>query len=102
SYVRCLLAATLLSYGWSKLIPLQFGFIGPDSMVVTYGESSPMGLLWRFMAASAVYQMFSGLAELSAGVLLLVRRTMLPGAILAAAGLAYNRLPHFLLRVPLH
>jgi hypothetical protein len=57
-------------------------------MVVAYGETSPMGLLWQFMAASRAYQVFSGLAELFAGVLLLVRRTMLPGAILAAVVLA--------------
>ena len=100
SYVRCFLAATLLSYGWTKLIPLQFGSIGPDSMVVSYGESSPMGLLWRFMAASTVYQMFTGLAELSAGVLLLVRRTMLPGAILAAAVLTNIALLNFCFDVP--
>ena len=98
--MRYSLAAILLSYGWSKLIPLQFGFVGPDSMVVTYGESSPMGLLWRFMAASTAYQMVAGLAELFAGMLLLVRRTMLPGAILAAAVLTNIALLNFCFDVP--
>lgn len=100
AYVRYFLAATLLSYGWSKLIPLQFGFLGPESMIVTYGESSPMGLLWRFMAASTAYQVSSGVAELLAGVLLLLRRTMVPGAILGAVVLTNIALLNFCFDVP--
>jgi hypothetical protein len=51
----------------------------------TYGESSPMGLLWTFMGVSPAYQMFAGLAEIVPGLLLLFRRTALLGALLAMA-----------------
>jgi predicted DCC family thiol-disulfide oxidoreductase YuxK len=88
-YVRYYLATVLLSYGWHKLVPLQFPAPGPDRLLIPYGESSPMGLLWTFMGASTPYQMFGGLAEVVAGLLLLWRRTALLGA-LAAAGVMLN------------
>ncbi len=88
TYVRYYLGAVMLSYGWSKVIPLQFPSIGPDSLVMGYGESSPMGLLWRFMGASTAYQIFTGLAELLGGALLLARRTALAGALVSSGVLA--------------
>ena len=100
TYVRYCLAAVLLSYGWSKVVPVQFGRIGPDSMVVSYGELSPMGLLWRFMATSTAYQVFSGLSEVLAGALLLFRRTMLPGAFLAVVVLTNIAMLNFCFDVP--
>jgi len=42
-----------------------------------------MGILWTFMGASTAYSRFCGLAEVSAGLLLLFRRTNVIGALLA-------------------
>jgi predicted DCC family thiol-disulfide oxidoreductase YuxK len=50
TYVRYGLAAILLGYGWSKVFPLQFPEPGPDRLLSTYGDSSPMGLLWTSWA----------------------------------------------------
>jgi predicted DCC family thiol-disulfide oxidoreductase YuxK len=85
AYLRYALAATLLSYGWSKLIPVQMPFPGPDRLLSSYFDSSPMGLLWTFMGASPAYQMFTGLVEVVAGALLLWRRTALLGALTSCA-----------------
>ncbi len=82
--IRYFLATTMLSYGWAKLVPVQFVPPGPDRLLATYGDSSPMGLLWTFMGASAPYQIFSGVGEVFAGALLLFRRTQLAGALLTA------------------
>ncbi|MGE3174584.1 MAG: hypothetical protein AB7O97_18275 [Planctomycetota bacterium] len=84
-YARYWLGAWLIFYGLHKAIPLQFGTLRPSQLLATYGESSPMNLLWTFMAASPAYTMFVGVAELLAGVLLLWRSTALLGALMAAA-----------------
>ncbi len=88
-YVRFNLGVTLLGYGWAKFIPLQMPFPGPDRLLNSYGDSSPMGLLWTFIGASPPYQMFAGLCEIIGGGLLLWRRTTLAGA-LVSAGVMLN------------
>jgi hypothetical protein len=87
--VRFTLAFTLLSYGFAKIYPLQFATPMLHTLVQTYGESSPMRLLWTFMGASTAYTIFAGLAEATAGVLLLFRRTAVLGA-LASSGVMLN------------
>ncbi len=83
SYLRYVLAATMIGYGLAKVgfIRNQFSSPGEYQLARTYGESSPMGLLWTFMGASRVYTFFGGLGELLGGVLLLWRRTTTLGAI---------------------
>ncbi|MDQ6758242.1 MAG: DoxX family protein, partial [Acidobacteriota bacterium] len=83
--VRFTLAFTLLDYGFAKIFPLQFGPPMLGRLTQSYGESSPMGLLWTFMGASAAYTKFTGLAEAGAGFLLLFRRTTVLGALASAA-----------------
>jgi hypothetical protein len=99
--VRFTLAATMLSYGFAKVLPLQFGS-APRLAVLseTFGEASPMGLLWTFMAASVPYTIFCGLAEVSAGTLLLFRRTSALGALLSAAAMLNVVLLNFCYDVP--
>lgn len=84
-FIRYVLGFVLLQYGFGKLFPVQFGTLTPSRLFETYGESSPMGLLWTFMAASGPYTMFAGLMEVIPGVLLLFRRTAVVGALMAAA-----------------
>lgn len=84
AYLRWVLGAALLSYGWAKAPPLQMPAPGPERLVMSFADASPMGLLWTFMGASAAYQVFSGLIEVVAGGLLLVRRTSLAGALMAS------------------
>jgi len=85
--VRFTLAFTMLSYGFAKVYPLQFGPPYLSQLTRTYGESSPMGILWTFMSASVAYTKFCGLAEVLAGILLLFRRTTTIGAMLAAGAM---------------
>lgn len=83
--MRFLLASSLLTYGFYKVFPLQFPPATPEQLAVTYADSSPMGLLWRFMGASPLYSLFGGLAEVIPGLLLLFRRTATLGALGATA-----------------
>jgi multidrug transporter EmrE-like cation transporter len=88
TYVRYVLGFTMLSYGMAKVIPSQFPFPSVERLTTTYGESSPMGLLWTFMGYSPAYNLFSGLMESIAGVLLFWRRTTTLGALLAVVVMA--------------
>src|SRR5882724_7532911 len=98
--VRYSLAVLMLDYGWHKIMPLQFPPPGPDRLLMAYGDSSPMGLLWTFMGASKPYVMFSGLVEAAGGILLLFRRTALLGGLLSAAVLTNIVLMNFCYDVP--
>ena len=79
--VRYFLAYYLFSYGFVKVIKLQFPYPGLTRLTERYGDSSPMGLAWTFLGYSGAYNYFMGFAEVLAGVFLLWRRTTLLGAI---------------------
>jgi len=80
-YVRFALAAVIIGYGAYKVIPEQFGTPFPSELLQPIGESSPMGLLWKFMGSSIPYVIFTGVAEMLGGLLLVARRTTLLGAL---------------------
>jgi hypothetical protein len=86
--VRYTLAFTLFSYGFAKVFPLQFQPPSLAKLIEPYGEFSPMGVLWSFMGASMPYTIFSGVAEVAGGLLLLFRRTTSLGALVAFAALS--------------
>jgi len=98
--VRFTLASTLLSYGFSKVFDLQFSPPPPERLAETFGSASPMGLLWTFMGASVPYTVFSGLAEVAPGLLLLFRRTSTVGALASSAVMLNVVLLNFCYDVP--
>jgi len=100
TYIRFALAAAMFSYGIAKVIPTQFPPPALDRLVESYGASSPMGILWSFMGASTAYVIFSGCAEMLGGLLLIMRRTMLLGALVSAAVLTNIVALNFFYDVP--
>ncbi len=98
--MRYMLATTMLGYGFAKLFPFQFRALGPWHLMQAYGESSPMGLLWRFMGYSRAYAMFSGFAEVLGGLLLLSRRTTTLGALVLIGVMANVVMLNFCYDVP--
>jgi len=100
TFVRCVLGALMIDYGMAKVIPLQFGVIDADTLASRWGDASPMGVVWTFHALSPPYTMFLGLAELTAGMLLLWRSTTLLGALLTAAAMAQVAMLNFCYDVP--
>lgn len=99
-YVRYVLALTMLSYGFAKVVPGQFPPPGPERLMQTYGSSSPMGLLWTFMGASTAYTFFAGLMECLGGVLLFPRRTVTLGAMVVSGVMLNVVLLNFCYDVP--
>lgn len=81
-YVRFALAYWMFVYGSGKVFPLQGGSLTLDRLLQPIGDSSPEGFFWSFMAASAAYKIFAGLAEMLSGFLLVFRRTALLGALI--------------------
>lgn len=86
--IRYALATAMLGYGFAKLFPSQFSPLDLTDLVQTYGRSSPMGLLWRFLGASQPYVVFSGALEVIGGLLLFWRRTTTLGALILVPVLA--------------
>ena len=82
-YIRVSLGAVLLGYGGFKVIPSQFPPVWQWRYLETYGNSSPMGLLWTFMSASRSYTIFAGAVEMLAGILLFVPRLAVLGALIS-------------------
>src|SRR5699024_11960040 len=56
--------------------------------LIAQGEMSPMGVLWRMVALSPLFQFLAGLAEFGAALALLWRRTAPLGAALAGGSMA--------------
>lgn len=87
--VRVAVAASLIEYGMTKVIPTQFPAPPLATLVTPVGELTTSALLWTTIGSATAYQVATGVVELLAGVLLLVPRTVTLGAILAVASLAH-------------
>jgi hypothetical protein len=86
-FVRYYLAFTMFLFALEKFFKLQFPDLGYYTLTEPLGEMSPMTLAWAFFGYSYGYNVFIGLAE-SAALLLLFRRTTTFGAMLTLATLA--------------
>lgn len=91
SYLRYVLAFILLGYGLAKLTSTYNQFPAPevDQLLKTYGDSSPMNLVWTFMGSSRPYTVFCGIGEVLGALLLVWRRTTTLGA-LVSVGVMLN------------
>jgi uncharacterized membrane protein YphA (DoxX/SURF4 family) len=83
--VGLVLACMLFTYGTDKIFPIQFGTLSLVRLSRRVGDLDPFNLLWTFMAGSTPYTIFSGAAEILAGVLLLLPRCETVGALFSAA-----------------
>ncbi len=83
------LAYFMFVYGIIKLFYLQFRPPNLERLFQTFGQASPMRLLWTFMGASETYTKFAGFSETIAGAFLVFRRTRTLGALIAV-GVMFN------------
>jgi hypothetical protein len=84
-FVRFALAGQMLNYGVFKVIPVQMPFPHLPRLVMQYGDFSPMAVLWSSIGISPVYEVFLGCAEVFGGLLLIVPRTAMLGALVCLA-----------------
>ena len=99
-HLRFVLATAMLGYGFAKVFPGQFGPPTLDRLNSTYGESSPMGLLWTLMGLSRPYAIFGGALEVLGGLLLLFPTTAVLGALVSVAVMANVVALNFCFDVP--
>jgi hypothetical protein len=85
--IRLALADQMLYYGMVKIIPTQFPVPSLITLVEPAGNLALTGLLWTSIGASMPYQIFTGCTELLGGLLLLLPRTMVLGALISMAAL---------------
>lgn len=98
--LRYSLAGISFSYGISKVFALQMRFPSMSELATPLGDYLPMRLSWMFIGYSEPYQIFSGIAEVLVGLLLLWRRTALLGAILAVGVFANVVMLNFSYDIP--
>jgi hypothetical protein len=88
-FTRYYVILVALSYGIIKLFGQQMLFPNLHQMVTPLGDILPMRLSWFFIGYSGPYQFFSGAMEVLAALLLLYRRTISLG-VLVATGVFIN------------
>ena len=85
--VRLALAASLLEYGMTKVIPTQFPAPPLTALVTPVGEMTLSALLWTTIGSAPAYQVITGCVEVLAGVLLILPWTATLGALLGLVSL---------------
>ncbi|MFZ1006963.1 MAG: hypothetical protein WAN65_09010, partial [Candidatus Sulfotelmatobacter sp.] len=74
-FVRFALAGQMIGYGLFKVIPIQMPYPSLSRLLQPFGTFSPMGVIWTSMGSAPAYEIFTGCAELTGGLLLIVPRT---------------------------
>lgn len=98
--MRYYLAVVMFGYGFAKVFKTQFPDLRLERLLTTYGDSSPMGLVWNFMGYSWSYNIFTGGAEVLGGLLLLFRRTTTLGALVVIGVMSNVAMLNFSYDVP--
>lgn len=81
--VRYYISFYCLLYGIIKIFTLQMIFPNLSQLATPLGDFLPMRFSWLFIGYSTPYQMFSGVMETIAGLLLINRKTVTLGLITA-------------------
>ena len=86
-FVRLGLASQMLEYGMTKVIPTQFPPPTLNTLVTPAGNLSLSAMLWTSIGSAPGYEIFTGCIEVLGGILLLIPRTTMLGAILSLAAM---------------
>ena len=84
-FLRFSLAGQMLNYGMFKVIPVQMPFPHLSRLFEQFGDFSPMGILWSSIGAFPAYEILCGCAEVLGGLLLIIPRTAMLGALVCLA-----------------
>jgi len=87
TFCRYFVAYYMCFYGFAKIFLLQF-FVPESTLDMPLGGVDGQALVWAFFGHSDAYRWVIALGEITAGVLLLFRRTTLLGAVLLVPMLA--------------
>lgn len=99
-FLRVSLGATMLGFGFAKLIPTQMPGPGLAQLLQPYGDLSPASVLWLQVGSSYPYEMALGAVEVVAGLLVFVPRTAVLGTALSLASTAQILLMNMTFDIP--
>jgi hypothetical protein len=88
-YTRVILGWFMLDYGsWKVVFPGQMREPALSTLLVPFGDLSPIARLWLLMGSSRFYTICSGVVEMLGGILLFIPRLDAIGALISAIALA--------------
>jgi hypothetical protein len=77
----------MIFYGIAKVIPQQMPYPSLTRLLQPFGTLSPYGVLLNSIGSAPAYEIFTGCAMLTAGLLLIVPRTATLGALISLAAM---------------
>ncbi|WP_254411932.1 hypothetical protein [Dyadobacter diqingensis] len=86
--VRYRAAIGIIAFGFTKLLPEQMPYPSLGLLNTNFGDLTPQKIYWLSIGIVPLYQIFAGIVEVLAGILLLFRSTTSLGAILLFAALS--------------
>lgn len=98
--LRIYLIFFMFSYGFVKIIQLQFPYPSLTRMLQPLGDFSPMGLAWTYLGYSKGFNIFMGIMEISGGLLLIPRRTSTLGALITMGVMMHVAIMNFMYDIP--
>ena len=84
-FLRVAVGTQMISYGFAKAFPMQMPFPPLTGMLGSYGDLGLMRILWFQVGSSPAYEIFTGCAEVAAGILLLFPGLTTVGALFGIA-----------------
>ncbi len=87
--IRYRVALGIIVFGFMKFYPVQMPYPGLGSLHTNFGDFSAYKLYWHSVGLVPWYEVVLGVAEVTAGILMLFRRTLFIGAVLNL-GILYN------------
>ncbi|TXK49272.1 hypothetical protein FVR03_06580 [Pontibacter qinzhouensis] len=72
----------IIGFGFTKVLPVQMPFPSLGLLETSFGDLTAQKIYWLSIGIVPWYQIFAGVVEVTAGTLLLFRRTTTIGAIL--------------------
>ena len=85
TFLRYYIIIMCFNYGINKLYAFQMSFPNQSQLATPLGDFLPMRLSWLFIGYSTPYQVFAGVMEILAGLLLLNRKTITLGLFVGTA-----------------
>ena len=98
--LRIFLIFFMFTYGFVKVIQLQFPYPSLTRMMQPLGEFSPMGLAWTYLGYSKGFNLFMGIMEITGGLLLIPRRTSTLGAFVTMGVMIHVAVMNFMFDIP--
>tara|TARA_R110001632_G_scaffold95102_3_gene201166 strand:- start:2033 stop:3184 length:1152 start_codon:yes stop_codon:yes gene_type:complete len=99
-FLRVILVATMLLYGFVKIFKIQFQSASLTHLLDPLSDFTPMGLAWTYMGFSKGFNVFVGLLEVLGGLLLIPRRTQTLGSFIIIGVMTQVAVMNFCYDIP--